>query len=119
MQPPQAVADAVINCDIGLGIFGETDKAKRVIPNKAFEILAAKRPLITADTPASRELLTHKQDAYLCRGANSDSLAKAILELKKDSKLRKKIAVNGYNTFKSKASLKAISRQLDEIVSGL
>ena len=43
--------------DLGLGIFGNTEKAKRVIPNKVFQLLMAGCPIITGDTPAIRELL--------------------------------------------------------------
>jgi hypothetical protein len=35
-----------------------TDKTRMVIPVKVFEILAARRPLITTDTLAIREWLT-------------------------------------------------------------
>lgn len=41
---------------ICLGIFGQSGKAGRVIPNKAFQVIAAGRPLVTRDSPAMREL---------------------------------------------------------------
>jgi glycosyltransferase involved in cell wall biosynthesis len=41
--------------DICLGIFGASGKAARVIPNKAFQVISAGRPLVTRDSPAMRE----------------------------------------------------------------
>lgn len=65
-----------------LGVFGDTAKAKMVIPNKVFQILAVGRPLITGDTDAIRELLSENdQGVKLVPVADSESLAKAVLEL--------------------------------------
>lgn len=67
--------------DICLGIFGDSAKAASVIPNKVFQIVAAGRPLITRDSPAIRELLSHTPGCiYLIPNRDAAALANAVLE---------------------------------------
>lgn len=55
--PYACLSDEIRAADVCLGIFGRSDKAARVIPNKVYQILSSRRPLITRDSPAIRELL--------------------------------------------------------------
>jgi glycosyltransferase involved in cell wall biosynthesis len=65
--------------DLCLGIFGDSDKAASAIPNKVFQIVAAGRPVLTRDSPAIRELLSHAPPcSYLVPAADSAALAAAI-----------------------------------------
>jgi len=64
--------------DVCLGIFGGTDKAKRVIPNKVFQILAAGKTLITGDSPAIRELFESGQGIFLVPMKDPKALATAV-----------------------------------------
>src|SRR3989339_694728 len=86
--------------DVNLGIFGNTPKAQRVIPNKVYDALAVGSAVITGDTPAVRELLSDNVNAAFCRMADSKDLADKILLLKNNDKLRKNIARNSYGLFK-------------------
>ena len=67
-----------------LGIFGTSDKAQRVIPNKAYHALACGAPLITADTPAARELLRDGENALLVPPGDPAALAEAMRRLAAD-----------------------------------
>jgi glycosyltransferase involved in cell wall biosynthesis len=69
----------IAEADVCLGIFGTSDKAASVIPNKVFQILAAGRPLITRDSPAIREILDHAPPCtYLVRPGDAEDLAAAV-----------------------------------------
>ncbi len=98
--------------DIVLGIFGKTKKAGLVIPNKVFEALAMKKPVITRESSAIRELLTDRENVLLCRPADPQDLADKILELKSNRELREKIAENGYHLFKEKLTPRKIVAEL-------
>jgi glycosyltransferase involved in cell wall biosynthesis len=65
--------------DICLGIFGCSEKAANVIPNKVYQIIAAQKPLITRDSPAIRELLQHRPPCVaLIPAGNGVALAHAV-----------------------------------------
>jgi glycosyltransferase involved in cell wall biosynthesis len=102
-----------------LGIFGTTAKAQRVIPNKAFQALACGAPLITGDTPAARELLTHGESALLVAPGDPHALADAIRQLAADPDLAERIAWNGRATYEREASEPVLGRRWREIVQGL
>ncbi len=88
----EQLAEHITRADISLGIFGNTPKASRVIPNKIYEAMAMQKAIITADTPAIRELL-NEQDAVLIPPANPSALAEAILELKHQQTKRTQLAL--------------------------
>jgi glycosyltransferase involved in cell wall biosynthesis len=65
--------------DLCLGIFGTSDKAASVIPNKVFQLVCAGRPLITRDSPAIRELFPLPGDCIrLVEAGSASALADAI-----------------------------------------
>jgi glycosyltransferase involved in cell wall biosynthesis len=112
IQLPGCIAGA----DVCLGVFGETEKAKRVIPNKALEAFAMRKPLVTGDSPAARELLRDHENCLLVPMANPKALAGAVLELKLNYELASKIADNGYSLFCRELSPVSIGKVLKEIL---
>jgi glycosyltransferase involved in cell wall biosynthesis len=62
-----------------LGIFGDTGKADRVIPNKVFQILMSGKPLVTRDSSAIRELVVPGYPGvWLVPPANPQALVEAV-----------------------------------------
>ena len=108
----RALTDRIARSEICLGIFSKKDKAKRVIPCKVFNTLAMGKPLITADTPAAREALTHGENAWLVPPDDPEALAEAITTLHKDADLRNRIAAGGLALFRERFSRRAIGKEL-------
>jgi len=110
---PQAeLPPAIETADVCLGIFGRTEKTRRVVPHKVFQSMGMRKPVISARTPAAEELFTHRKDIYFCDEPLPRTLAKAILELKNDPALREKIAAEGYELVRVKHSPQAVADRL-------
>lgn len=103
--------------DICLGIFGDTKKAKRVIPNKVYEYIAMSKPIITGNSPAINEVFINKKDIFLCEMANPEDLANSIMYLRDNKRLREKIAKNGYISFKNNFTPEKIGQQIRDILN--
>jgi glycosyltransferase involved in cell wall biosynthesis len=117
---PYATLAAMIGqADVCLGSFGVTDRAQRVIPNKVFDALAVGRPVITADTSGSREVLTHGVHAWLCPPGNPEALADAVAHLKRHPDLCRSLAEEGHRLFETQFSLDALTRDVAAIVGEL
>jgi glycosyltransferase involved in cell wall biosynthesis len=117
--PYQTLARMMSDADICLGSFGTTARAQRVIPYKVFDALAVGRAIITADTPAVREALTHGEHAWLCPPGDAEKLAEAIAALKGDPSLRQSLGARGHQLFVERFSLEAMTRDCAAIVGEL
>lgn len=69
---------AIWSAHVCLGVFGPEGKALRVIPNKVFQALACGAPVITADSPALRELPPVGPALTLIPPGDPGALAEAI-----------------------------------------
>lgn len=114
---PEDLYSELCEADICLGIFGNSEKAKRVIPGKAFIALAMGIPLITGDSPAARELLQNGKNAILCQIGSPQALADSIVHLQRNPKLRRHVGHEGRRLFETRCAPKIVGRQLAELVS--
>jgi glycosyltransferase involved in cell wall biosynthesis len=112
----ERLPDLYRSAGYALGIFGTSNKAARVIPNKAFQALATATPLVTADTPAARELLEDGRDALLVPAGDADALAAAVRRLAADPDLRRRIARGGRATYERHASERVLGARWREVL---
>jgi glycosyltransferase involved in cell wall biosynthesis len=102
-----------------LGIFGTSPKAARVIPNKVFQAIACGTPVITADTPATRELLTDGESALLVPPGDPEALAEALRRAAQDRDLLARIAAGGRQAYERHASEDVLGRRWRGILEGV
>lgn len=112
------IINEVAQGDICLGILGDTIKTTQVIPNKVYEAAAMKKTIITADTPAIRELFDDN-DLYLIERANPQALADAVIKLMNNSKLRKQLAESGFKKYKENATPNIIGQGILEAIKNV
>jgi len=107
----EALPEELQRAGCALGVFGTSEKAGRVIPNKAFQALACGTPLVTADTPAARELLRDGESALLVPPGNAPELAAAIRRLAADPELARRIGAGGLAAYHEHASEEVLGRR--------
>jgi len=113
------LASELHRASCALGIFGTSDKAQRVIPNKAFQALACGTPLVSADTPAARELLTDGETALLIPPGDAEALAAALRRLAAEPETAGRIARGGRAAYFEYASEDVLGQRWRSILEGL
>ena len=91
--PPARVADELARAAVVVAPFLHTAMSERhTSPLKAFEAMAAGRPLVASDLPASREFLRHEQNALLVPPGDDAALGGALARLLREPALSERIA---------------------------
>ena len=117
-MPKNELVFKLAGSDACLGTFGGNARAQREIAHKIFECLAMRKPLITADTPAIRELFG-EEELLLVKPANPESLAEGILKLRNDPVLRARLAQSGHDKFMKSASCKVLGLEFKKMINEL
>ncbi|HEX7103522.1 MAG TPA: glycosyltransferase, partial [Nitrolancea sp.] len=94
----------IARADIVLGIFGNTAKAGRVVPNKVYQAMAMGAAIVTRDSSAQQAMLTDGVSALLVPPADPAALADAIRRLR-DPDLRQRLGRAVRESFVERASI--------------
>ncbi|MDF2730713.1 MAG: glycosyl transferase group 1 [Acidimicrobiia bacterium] len=101
MIPIEELPEHLARAGICLGVFGESEKAGRVIPHKAYEAMATRRPVITREGPAVSSMFSEDEMVTVPPG-DPVALANAIRSLAMDTDRRRRIADAGYEAYRSR-----------------
>jgi glycosyltransferase involved in cell wall biosynthesis len=99
-----------------LGVFGNTEKAQRVIPYKAYQSLASAKPLITARTRACEKVFTDGENALLVNLNDPLDLSKAILKLAQNPEMAANIGKKGNKLYHSRLSNRIIKANIEKSI---
>jgi glycosyltransferase involved in cell wall biosynthesis len=103
---PHVVADH----DVCLGIFGTTNKARRVVPNKVYQGAASGCAVITSDTAPQRRALGDA--ALFVEPGNPGALADALLTLAADRTMLATLKEASFNRSSGRFSPEVIVQEL-------
>ncbi len=107
------LSEEIGKAKINLGIFGKSQKAEVVIPNKVFDSIASNKTVITSNNKAIKEISKISLNQFaLVESGNPLKLASKINFLLNNPELRKNIAANGFLLYKSLFRPKIVVKKL-------
>jgi len=110
--------DEIDEFDLCLGIFGSSEKADSVVPNKIYHYAALAKPTITKDTPAIREVFD-TSSMELTR-AESQDLANAILRVMNNKERQLQLGKAAHQVIQSGYTHHHVAQRLvDRLQTGL
>ena len=112
--PYEDLPSHIQKADIVLGIFGTSEKANRVIPNKVYQTLACGKPLVTMRSPAYPKGFTTNHDLgiHWVTAGDAHDLATTVAELAGKKEQLQDQGDKAYSTFIKHFSEAGIEQRL-------
>lgn len=88
--PYEELPGRIAAADVVLGVFGTSEKARMVVPNKVYQAAQVGRAIVTADTPAIREVF-RPGESICAIEPEPQALAEALLALARDPEERARL----------------------------
>ncbi len=110
------LASRIREHDIILGIFGDSTKAKSVVPNKLYQAVATAKTIVTMESKAIEEFFD-KDDLIVCNNT-PEQLSLELTNLVNNKEVLDATATNGYNKFlkiyeKTKVDFENFIKEID------
>lgn len=104
------LAERMAESDVSLGVFGERRQGLITIPNKVYQGLAVRKPVVTGRTPAADAAFESGRHLLLVPLEDPAALADAIRQLRDDAELRQRLAEEGYRAYQASYTPTALGR---------
>ena len=101
---------------VGIGQ-SNVDTAKWMSPLKMFEYMSSQTAIISSDLPVLQEVLTHAENAILVEPANLIQWQSALVDLRDNESLRKKLGQDAYSLFSSRYTWSNRAKKIIEFAS--
>lgn len=103
------------NCDIAFGNFGDSEKAKVVMVNKAVEAVSMKIPVLSQKTKALGEYFENEETMFFCE-PSPEEIAKTILKISNNPELIKSVSKKGFILYQKRFSKEAYIEDIQKIL---
>lgn len=116
--PYSRLPERIRRADILLGIFGDSAKASRVVPNKVFQALACGMPLITRSSPAYPKRLqsTPNRGIAWVPANDPDALAKTVGRLAGNPAELSVMGQSARKTYETHYSAQMLQQSLEKLL---
>jgi glycosyltransferase involved in cell wall biosynthesis len=99
--PKDVIVDYVAASNVCTAVLKKVDTFKTVYPNKVFDYMSAKRPVILAIDGVARKLVEDARAGIYVEPENAEYFVEAVLHLKKDPELCNQLGRNGLDFVKN------------------
>lgn len=94
--PKEQIVEYIAASDVCTAVLKKVDTFKTVYPNKVFDYMSAKRPIILAIDGVARKLVEDAGAGIYVEPENADEFAVAVIKMKNDLNLMRDFSENGY-----------------------
>ena len=109
--PKEEVCQYINASDVCTAVLMKNDTFKTVYPNKVFDYMSCKRPIIVGIDGVARKLVEDANAGIFAEAENPDAFIDALLKLKNDPELMTQMGETGYRHAADNYSRKALARK--------
>lgn len=112
----EAVVDYINASNICTAVLKKIDTFKTVYPNKVFDYMSAKRPIILGIDGVARKLIEDAKAGIYVEPENAEEFANAVLRLKDDPELCRNFGEEGYKYVQQNFDRKILADKYIDII---